>query len=213
MLCSDCRARLPLIDGPVCPRCAAPAPASNGVVLACNHCRGAKLRFERTIALGRYEGLLRELIMRMKTDRSELVARTLVEAAWRERGEALSTLGIDLATAVPMHLWRRWQRGVNPPGALACSLAEKLGISAAPRALRLKRNVPPQVGLSRAARFRNLSGEMSVRPTYHLRGAHVLLVDDILTTGATCAEAARALRRAGAGEVTVFVLARTPGEY
>jgi predicted amidophosphoribosyltransferase len=63
MLCSDCYSRLPLTDWPVCPRCAAPVPAAEGVQLACSHCRRDKLRFDRTVALGSYEGLLRQLIM------------------------------------------------------------------------------------------------------------------------------------------------------
>ena len=80
----------------------------------------------------------------------------------------------------------------------------------APAMLWLPRNVPRQMGLSREGRLRNLAGLMRLRPGYHLTAAHVLLVDDILTTGATCSEASRALKRAGAAEVTVVVLARTP---
>jgi ComF family protein len=210
MLCQGCREKLPLIDWPVCSRCAAPVPEANGVRLECNHCRGDKLRFERAIALGSYEGLLRQLVMRMKTDRNELIAQTLTELAWHKLGTELAALGVDVVTAVPMHPWRRWQRGTNPPRAIAERLAEKLRVPAAGGMLRLRRNVPAQVGLSRPARFRNVAGEMAVRTTYHLASAHVLLVDDILTTGATCSEAARVLRRAGAAEVSVFVMARTP---
>lgn len=212
MLCRDCHERLSLTDWPVCPRCAAPVPEASGVHLPCNHCRGDRLRFDRAIALGSYEGLLRQLIMRMKAERSELAASTLLEVAWRDVGDVLSDLDVDVVTAVPMHPWRKWRRGANPPAALARGLAHKLRVSVAPNMLRLKRDVPPQVGLSRSARFRNLAGEMALRPTYHLAAARVLLVDDILTTGATCTEAARVLRRGGAGDVTVFVLARTPAE-
>jgi len=212
MLCGDCRDKLPLIDWPVCSRCAAPVPEVEGVQLACSHCRADKLRFNGTIALGSYEGLLRQLVMRIKTDRDELIARTLVELAWRELEPALRNLQSDQIAAVPMHPWRRWRRGTNPPRTIAERLAEKLGVPAAGRMLRLKRNVPAQVGLSRPARFRNVAGEMAVRASYPLKGAHVLVVDDVLTTGATCSEAARVLRRAGAADVSVFVLARTPAD-
>jgi ComF family protein len=212
MLCVSCQARLRLIDWPVCERCAAPVPETSGVQLACSHCRGVKLRFSRTIALGSYEGLLRQLIMRMKTDRSELVARNMIDLAWRGLKERLRALKVDVVASVPMDPWRRWKRGANPPRTMAERLAEKLGVPAAGGMLRLLRPVPAQVGLSRPARFRNVAGEMAVRTAYHLEAAHVLLVDDILTTGATSSEAARALRRAGADEVSVFVLARTPAE-
>jgi ComF family protein len=210
MLCPNCREELPLIEWPVCSRCAAQVPAIDGVELACTHCRGDKLRFDRAIALGAYEGNLRQLIMRMKTERTQLTANTLVELAWQEIGQRLCDLEVDAVAPVPMHLRRRWQRGVDPPRAMAERIAAKLGVPAAPGMLRLKRNVAPQVGLSRPGRFRNVAGEMALRPTYHLQAAHVLLVDDILTTGATCSEAARVLKRGGAEQVTVLVLARTP---
>ena len=209
-ICGECEERLEFVDWPVCPRCAAPVPSTNGVDLACNHCRGDKLRFQRTIALGSYEGLLRQIVMRTKADRSGVVTHALAELAWHRLGDQLLDLEIDVVSAVPMHRWRRWQRGVNGPLHIAQRLAERLQVPCAGQMLQLVRNVPPQVGLSRPARFRNLAGEMAVGASYHLAAARVLIVDDILTTGATCSEAARVLRRAGAADVTVLVLARTP---
>jgi predicted amidophosphoribosyltransferase len=167
-LCQDCERRLELTDWPVCPRCAGPVPAAAGVELACNHCRGDKLRFDRTIALGAYEGHLRQLVMRSKVDRRGVVAHALAELAWRRLGGRLQALKIDVVVPVPMHRWRRWQRGVNGPQQVAARLAEKLKAPCADRMLRLVRNVPPQVGLSRPARFRNLAGEMVVSSSYHL---------------------------------------------
>lgn len=213
IVCDDCRDELTaLTAGPVCARCAARVPSVGDVELACSHCRAAKLKFDRTWALGSYEGLLRQWIMRMKADRSGLATRMLCELAWQKLGDELSALGVDVVANVPMHPWRRWQRGVNPPRDFAEQIARKLGAPAAPGLLRQVRNIPPQIGLSRPARFRNVAGEMVVPPAYHLQSAHVLLVDDILTTGATASEAARALRRAGASSVSVLVLGRTPAE-
>ncbi|WP_428308750.1 ComF family protein [Lacipirellula sp.] len=209
-ICSPCQGKLELIDWPVCPRCAAPVPATGGVTLDCNHCRGDKLRFQRSLALGSYEGLLRQLVMRTKIDRNGVAANSLMELAWRRFESQLAELDIDIVTAVPMHRWKRWQRGVNGPLIMARRIAERLHAPCWGEMVRLVRNVPPQVGLSRPARFRNLAGEMVVGPSYHLRAARVLIVDDILTTGATCSEAARVLLRAGAAEVTVLVPARTP---
>jgi ComF family protein len=212
MICSPCREELRLIDWPVCERCAAPIPEANGAQLVCNTCRGVRLRFDRTIALGSYEGLLRRWIMRMKEDRSGLAARTLAQLAWERLGESLRGLQIDVVAAVPMHPLRRWQRGVNPPGQIAECVARNLGVPAAAALLRARRNIPPQIGLSRRGRFLNVDGEMVVRRGYSLQAAHVLVVDDILTTGATASEAARALKAAGAAQVTALVLARTPAE-
>lgn len=211
-LCDDCRGQLALADWPACPRCAALVPMAEGVALACSHCRDAKLKFERALAVGSYEGLLAALIKRMKADRSEVVARTLAALAWQELGAELAALDVDVATAVPMFWRTRWRRGVNPPRVLAEELAERLGVFAAGNMLRQVRAVTPQIEFSRQGRFQNMHRVMEVRPGYILDGAHVLLVDDILTTGATASEAARALRAAGADKVSVFVLARTPAE-
>jgi len=209
-LCDECVELISVVREPTCPRCAARAPSAKGISLECNHCRNDKLWFQRALALGAYEGLLRDLLMRMKTDRSELVVRTLADLTWQRLGPALCELRVDVVTAVPMHQLRRWQRGTNPPQTLAELLAERLGAPAAGEMLRLNRNISPQIGLSRPGRFRNVVGRMAVRTGYHLADVHVLLVDDILTTGATCSEAARVLRRAGASEVSVLALARTP---
>jgi ComF family protein len=211
-LCDECRESLPLTDWAVCPRCSAAVTDVDAGAPDCIHCRGVKLRFDRTLALGSYEGLLRRWILRMKGDRSRLATRTLAALAWERLGERLAALGVDVVAPVPMHPWRRWQRGVDPPRELAEQMARRLGAPVAPRLLRQVRNIPPQIGLSRAGRFRNVAGEMAVRPGYLLQAAHVLVVDDILTTGATASEAARRLKGAGAKEVTVLVLARTPAE-
>jgi ComF family protein len=181
------------------------------VVLDCPHCREAKLRFDRAIALGSYDGRLRDWVMRMKQDRSGLAARALADLAWSELSAAIQELAVDVVTAVPMGPWRRWQRGVNPPQIVAERLAAKLHKPAA-SLLRQVRNIPPQLGLSRPGRFANVAGRMAVKSGYSLQSAHVLVVDDILTTGATASEAARALKRAGAERVTTVVLARTPGD-
>jgi predicted amidophosphoribosyltransferase len=108
-----------------------------------------------------------------------------------------------------MHPWRRIKRGTNPPATMAKFIGHELGLPALPKALR-RRNSGPQKGLSRSARFRNMKNEMRTRAGYHLGAFRVLLIDDILTTGATCSEAARALKKAGAAEVTVLVVGRTP---
>lgn len=209
-LCAACRRQLPLADWPVCPRCAARLPEAQGVTLDCNYCRGVRLRMDRTLALGAYGGLLHDLVLRLKDDRTGVLGRTLAELVWIQLGDALKGLPIDVVTAVPMHAWRRWQRGVNPPRRLAEELARRLGVPAAGAMLGLRRNVRPQRELTREGRLRNLRGQMRLGRGYYLSGAHVLLVDDILTTGATCSEAARVLKRAGASEVTALVLARTP---
>lgn len=111
--------------------------------------------------------------------------------------------------AVPLHPRRLRRRGFNPAALLARSVARELGAPCAPVALERLRDTPSQTGLDRAARRRNLRGAFRAR--IPLAGDDpVWLVDDVLTTGSTLAEAARALRRAGAKRVVGLCAARTP---
>ncbi len=207
--CIDCRYEMTRGKWPVCQRCAARVPKIPGPVSECGHCRGQKFWFDRAVALGDYEGLLREQALAMKTDRSERLANSLGKLMAARLGKDLCESPPDFVAPVPMHAWRRLARGTNPPAAMATSLGHGLELPVSSRLLFRRRNSQPQVGLSHPARFRNIRGEIGVRKRYPLATAHVLLVDDILTTGATCSEAARMLKKAGAAEVTVVVAART----
>jgi len=109
---------------------------------------------------------------------------------------------------VPMYWKRRLVRGTNSPEIIARSVAAGLGVKARGRLLVRCRNTLPQADLSPRHRFSNVKGAFRVRKHRDLDGARVLLVDDILTTGATCSEAARALKKAGAAVVAAAVVAR-----
>ncbi len=207
--CFDCRDKMGRSDEPVCRRCAARVPKIPGTVPDCAHCRGQKLWFDRALALGEYEGVLRDQVLLMKNDRSERLASALGQMMVARLAGDWQALQPDAIVSVPMHAWRRLARGTNPPAALAATVGRELGLPTFSRLLARRRNTQPQVGLSRPARFRNIHGEMQVRKSYSIKAPHVLLVDDTLTTGATCSEAARMLKRAGAAQVTVLVAART----
>lgn len=207
--CLDCRGTMQRGDWPVCLRCASRVPKIPGEVQACGHCRGQKLWFDRTISFGDYDDLLRDQCLAMKTDRSERIAQALGQLMARSWDVEVLGAKPDAIVPQPMHFWRRVQRGTNPPAALAGALGAGLGLPVHSDLLYRRRNTQPQVGLSNPARFRNVRNEIHVNASYHFEAPHVLLVDDILTTGATCSEAARVLKRAGAEKVTVFVVART----
>jgi predicted amidophosphoribosyltransferase len=116
----------------------------------------------------------------------------------------------DCVVPVPMHWLRRLFRPVHVPSLLAERVSAGLSVGTR-RALRFRRNVRRQSTLSPAMRRQNVRGALAVKPGYHLADAHVLLIDDILTTGATANEATRCLRRAGAKSVHVAVVARGGG--
>jgi predicted amidophosphoribosyltransferase len=108
---------------------------------------------------------------------------------------------------VPLHWWRRWRRGYNQSEALARRVARTLSSTCRPQALRRVRNTGPQTAQTLAGRRANVRGAFRARRGVEVGGKTILLVDDVLTTGSTCHEAARALCAAGAGRVVVAVLA------
>ena len=123
--------------------------------------------------------------------------------------ETIRELEPDAIVQIPMHVWRRLSRRANPPVSLAATIGRQLGLPVEPNLLRWRRDTSAQLGLSQPGRFRNMRGVMQIRAGYRLDTPRLLLVDDILTTGATCSEAARVLKRSGAAEVNVVVVGRT----
>jgi ComF family protein len=209
VMCTACREALPPLGGATCERCAARVPEIPGDVAVCYLCQKHKIRFDRTLALGTYDGLLRDLVLRMKDDASGRLAGAFGRLIAQQFAEAIREFEPDAVVPIPMHVWRRLSRRANPPVSLAEALGRRLGLPVEPNMLHWQRDTSAQVGLSRQGRFRNMRGVMRVRPGYRLDAPRLLLVDDILTTGATCSEAARVLKKAGAAEVAVAVVGRT----
>lgn len=207
-LCDACRTALATDLAPSCPRCAATIGPFALAAEGCLLCRGESFPFERVLRLGPYDGLLREVVLRLKHLAAEGLAEVLGEV-WAERlGPALSGVGVDVLVPVPLHWRRRWVRGYNQSEALAHGLAARLRLPCRPRWLRRIRATPEQKAQSPTERRANLRGAFRATPWAALAGKTVLLVDDVLTTGSTASEAARALRAAGAARVVVAVLAR-----
>ncbi len=215
--CADCLDSLELFDGPMCGRCGVQLSESGRFVAfkrgGCVHCSGRKLWFDATIAAGHYAGRMRELLLRMKHADGQALSLAIGRLVAERCRERLSAVRADVVVPVPMHWRRRLTRGANSAAVLAEVLAGQLRAPLAEGLLRRRRNTPPQFSLTPPQRWENVRRAFSVRPGYHLRKAHVLVVDDILTTGATCSAAARELRRAGAERVTVVVAARAVSEF
>lgn len=161
------------------------------------------------VAFGIYEGLLRHLILGAKHPWGEATARSLADALWELRGDDLRQRPIDVVCPVPMHWRHRLWRQANSAEALAQRLAAHLGKPYRQRLVRKRRSTTKQALLPRTERLTNLRGSFVARLGRKYRHCHVLLVDDVLTTGATCSEAAKVLKRAGAVDVTVAVIARS----
>jgi ComF family protein len=206
--CGPCRAALTTDPLPSCPRCAGDVGPFAHVAGGCSRCQTEVYGFERAVRLAPYEGLLRDVVLRLKQPGGEGLAE-LVGELWAEHAaNTLQQLQADLLVPVPLHWRRRWWRGFNQCAALAHGLASRLQLPVMGRCLRRTRYTTSQQSLPLTARRDNVRGAFRARPHHLLRGRTVLLIDDVMTTGATASAAARALRDAGAARVIVACLAR-----
>lgn len=209
--CQQCYQGL-TASGDYCPRCARPVPRyTRAGAEGCLLCRTKVLRFQRTMALGVYGGMVRDLVLRMKQARHESLSLAAGNLLSRRIAEVLGANRPDVVAPVPMHWSRRVWRGVNDAELLAESAARHLSIALDVRLLRCRRRTRKQGTLLPAQRRKNVRGAYRVSANADVRGKHVLIVDDVMTTGATANEIARLLRRSGASEVSVAVVARGIG--
>ena len=208
LLCANCRVLLGPELWPGCPRCGAIDSADGGPPGRCRLCRPVALQFAATIPLGVYDDLLRSTVLRMKQSAHESLSAAIGRLLAIRRGERLADVRADLIVPVPMHWTRRLGRGTNSPEILARGLGQSLRIAVGRRVLVRQRNTLLQTDLSPKERFQNVRGAFRVRAGYRLQGLRVLLIDDILTTGATCSEAAGMLKGAGVTMVAAVVAAR-----
>lgn len=199
-VCGACETKLELVDGEACRRCGAAILGR-----ACGECRGREFVFARAAALGHYVGTFRGLVLRFKLGGQWHLARDL----GRRLADRVLAAGLpaEVVVPVPMRKWAILGRGYNPAEELADQVAAALRRPFA-RALRKVRATKPQATLPLPERSTNPAGAYAVRKPASVRGRAALLVDDVLTTGATANECAKALLRAGASEVNLAVLAR-----
>jgi ComF family protein len=210
--CTLCHQGLFTDSDSTCPRCAGTIGPFAMIEGRCQACRKESFAFEQALRLGRYNGLLREVILRLKKQRGEGLAELLGECWAKEAAARFASLQFDVLVPVPLHWRRRWQRGYNQSAALCRGLATSLGVPFHLSWLRRVRHTPRQTNNpTPAERKANVRGAFRARSRAPLAGRTILLVDDVMTTGATASEAARALRAGGASRVVVAVLARAQG--
>jgi len=206
-LCPRCWSAMRFIERPFCERLGTPFEHDLGQGLISPQAMADPPVFARARAVARFEdGPARTLVHRLKySDRAEL-ARPV--ARWMARAGADLLTDADLLAPVPLHALRLWRRRFNQAAALTAEISRQTGKKCDLAALRRVKATRSQVGLSRAQRAENVQGAFRAAEGVALRGLNVVLIDDVLTSGATANAASRALLRAGAKRVDVLVFAR-----
>jgi ComF family protein len=207
-LCGSCWAGLRFIERPFCERLGTPFAFDLGVPLVSPAAMADPPVFARARAVARYDDAARLLVQRLKySDRLDL-APALGQMMARAGAELAAEC--DVIVPVPLYRWRLWWRRFNQAMALARIVARAHERPCDPALLARVKRTRPQVGLTRTQRGENLQGAFRVPPDqrHRLKGKRVLLVDDVLTTGATANAASRALLRGGAVSVDVLAFAR-----
>lgn len=217
-ICDLCWREIPLQNQPSCARCgdALPGSAASSFSTLCRACRMAPPPFVRAVSYGLYQGRMREAIHALKYDHlygaSTGLGRMLADAIGQLAGEAPQEM---LVVPVPLHRSKFAQRGFNQSRSLAAAALKHLRkshpewqLTLAPSTLLRQRATESQAGLTPRQRRINVRGAFAVSDPAQVTAQNILLVDDILTTGATARAAAKALVEAGAASVWVATLAR-----
>lgn len=203
LICPLCRSDLPW-SGPACLRCATRLPVA---APACGSCLRRPPAFQQAFCPLDYRFPVDQLVQAFKFRGDMLAGRLLAELMADALGEQGSG-GVQALVPLPLHPARLRQRGFNQAAELARVLGRRLGLPVAERLLRRSLAGPPQSGLTGAARRANVRGAFCVERGAAGPPAQIALVDDVLTTGATAGEAARALLAAGAHGVCIWAVAR-----
>ncbi len=207
-LCPDCWRKLTWLGAPCCACCGQPFPFEAGAESLCGACLQKRPAYDRARAVFRYDDESRDLVIGLKhADRTESVPAL---AGWMSRAGATLLETTELIVPVPLHWTRLASRRFNQASLLAQALGRAAGLPVLPQALCRRRATRSQGHLGRLARFRNVKGAIMVaegRATA-VTNRRILLIDDVITTGATVESAAKALISAGARNVDVLALAK-----
>ena len=211
-LCHNCRTLFTRSAERYCARCGNQySPQQQAITTernrCCENCNQTSFVFSNVFTLGPYQSYLRTAVLQTKHPQGYPLAVALGRLLAQTQKKDIEIFHPDMVIAIPMHWWRRFQRGANGPDAIADSVAKYLGLPKANRWIIRSRHTDKQVTLPQTQRTRNLKNAFQLQKK-RVSGKRILLIDDVMTTGATCNEVARVFRSHGACDVAVAVVAR-----
>lgn len=209
-LCPSCWAAMPLIAEPVCARLGTPFEHDFGPGMLSPAAIADPPRFDAARAVAVHDGVARAMVTRLKYGERLDLARSMARLMAGAGRDMLSKC--DLIVPVPMHRGRLWSRRYNQAALLAQEVGRIAGKPVALDTLMRVKRTPPQVGLTRNERRANLAGAFKVPPEKKpaLAGLHLVVIDDVRTTGSTLNASAHILRQAGAARVDVLTFTLVP---
>ncbi len=205
-LCGRCWGGMTFFAPPWCAVCGLPFPYPVGAEAVCGDCARERRAWDRARAVFRYDKNSRQLVLALKHGDRTHMAGAL--GAWMQRGGGEILDGADLLVPVPLHWTRLFQRRYNQAALLAWAIHAAGGPPVVADWLVRRRRTPSQGHRGPVARERNVRSAFAMRPGRDVAGKRVVIIDDVLTTGATVEECARVLKRAGAASIGVLTLAR-----
>jgi len=200
--CPDCWRQIDFLGDSGCSTCGIPLQSTE--MTSCAICLAKPPRISRTRAAVAYDDLSRGLAIRLKYGRKVAIARTMA----RYMAPLVQPSGDAVLVPVPLHRGRLWQRGFNQSALVASEMARRLNLPSDPFLIRRVKRTAPLKGMSAVQRRKTVSGAFKVPDGQSVKGRHVILVDDVLTTGSTAEACARALKRAGAARIELISWAR-----
>jgi ComF family protein len=208
-LCLPCWQQVRFISDPICACCGLPFEYKMGEHVLCGECMRAMPPYARARSVFAYDEHSRALVLRLKYHDQTQLAPSY--GGWLAAAGKELIAASDVIVPVPLHYWRFVKRRYNQSALLAQMLGQKTGLQVIPDALKRIRATTPQTGLTRKQREDNVKGAFTANPRHvsAVKGKTILLIDDVLTTGATLEHCSKALLKAGAMQVNVLTLART----
>jgi len=205
---ASCREDVRLMRPPMCERCGLAFKGEINTIFECSNCQNVALHFTYARSAAAARGVLLDVIHRYKYSRALWFEPFLAELLVNAAAPAIRGSAWNMIVPVPLHPARQREREFNQAENLGRHLARATGLILNARAIIRTEATPSQTRLTREERAKNVRNAFALRPRANVRGARIVLVDDVMTTGATTNACARVLRKAGAEEVCVWTVAR-----